>query len=101
MVLSITRRTAELELRCHSAEAILAILMAIPDQRAVGLLTELSEDTNIRSILDRIRGGAFGLQSTNPTPQNASAETSGGAKLDGVETSERSDQRLPIKYCLL
>lgn len=58
-----------LESRCHAAEAVLGILLSLPDQRAIGLLTELSKDLFVRSVLDQVNSSAFGprgRQSTSP-----------------------------------
>jgi len=80
-----------LETRCHNVEAVLGILLALPDERATSLLTELSDDPYARRILDQVNTSAFGPsgrasipETLKPNLQSSSAEssTSTGRKLE-------------------
>jgi len=70
-----------LESRCHAAEAVLGILLSLPDRRATSLLSELSEDLFVQSVLDQVNRSAFGPQGRPTSPGldlelNSSAGTS-------------------------
>lgn len=51
-----------LEERCHAVEALIGILLSIPDERAVSLLSELAEHPYARSMLERVNESAFGMR---------------------------------------
>jgi len=56
-----------LESRSHDAEAVLGILLSVPDQRATGLLSELSKDPFVQSVLDQVNNSAFGPRGRGST----------------------------------
>lgn len=51
-----------LEERCRSSEALIGILLSIPDQRAITLLSELSKNAHASSVLRQVNSGPFGLR---------------------------------------
>jgi len=55
-----------MESRCHAVEAVLGILLGLPDQRAVSLLTELTEDPYLRSVVLQVNASAFGPRNWPP-----------------------------------
>jgi hypothetical protein len=64
-----------LEARSHAAEAVLGILMSIPDQRAISLLTEIAEDSFARSVLEQVNNGVFGLRGREPEAVQAESSS--------------------------
>lgn len=48
------------ETRLHEVEALLGILVSLPDSRATSLLSELSQDAFARDILSRVNHSPFG-----------------------------------------
>jgi len=69
-----------MESRCHAVEAVLGILLGLPDQRAVSLLTELAEDPYLRSVILQVNASAFGprnwpaLSAQEPSSSSESKE---------------------------
>lgn len=51
-----------LEERCHAVEALVGILLSIPDKRAVSLLSEIAEHPYARDVLEAINNSAFGMR---------------------------------------
>jgi len=73
------------ETRCHAVEAVLGVLLGLPDQRAISLLTELSEDPYAARVLDQVNTSAFGSRGRNSLPSvqdETSAEPSKGSASD-------------------
>jgi len=64
-----------IETRCHDVEAVLGILLGIPDQRAISLLTELCEDSYVRKVIDQVNTSAFGTLGRNSVAPNAEEPT--------------------------
>lgn len=64
-----------LESHCHAVEALLGILLSLPDRRAITLLTELSDDPYARTVLDQVNASAFGYRGRELREPKASAST--------------------------
>jgi len=79
-----------LESRCYAAEAVLGILISLPDQRATDLLTELSDDRFVQNVLDQVNRGAFGLRGREPTLPELDLElkSSAGSSRDAPTYSD-------------
>jgi len=73
-----------LEARCHNVEAVLGILLSLPDERAISLLEDLADDPYARGVLEQVNTSAFGpsgreamMESSQSNPnQPASADSS-------------------------
>jgi len=89
-----------LESRCYAAEAVLGILISLPDQRATDLLTELSDDRFVQNVLDQVNRGAFGLRGREPTLPELDLElkSSAGSSRDAPTCLSESHSR---SLCLL
>jgi hypothetical protein len=59
------------ETRCHDVEAVLGILLDLPDQRAISLLSELYEDPYVRKVFDQVNASAFGPLGRKPVTPKA------------------------------
>jgi len=73
-----------LEARCHAVEAILGILLSIPDERAVNLLTELAEDSFAKDVLEQVNNSRFGLRGRLTGEESQASTSSESASLGDV-----------------
>jgi hypothetical protein len=64
--MTVSRYLHALEERCHAIEAVVGILLSIPDQRAISLLSELSEDPFVRNVFEIVNNSSFGLRGRRP-----------------------------------
>ena len=77
------------ETQLHEVEALLGILLSIPDNRAVTVLADIAEDSFARHIIERVNRSQFGPMGraavTATSTQSASSSDAGNNGNDDGE----------------
>lgn len=69
-----------MENRLHEVEALLGILLSIPDNRAVTVLSDIAEDPFAKKIIERVNHSPFGPlgRGTSPIPSQSASSSEAG-----------------------
>ncbi|CAG7850422.1 SubName: Full=Uncharacterized protein {ECO:0000313/EMBL:CCA69624.1} [Serendipita indica DSM 11827] len=83
---------SDLEMKLHQMEALIGVLLASNDPRAVSLVADISQDSAARDILQRVDSSAVGTRQLSQEPTNARSGSASVGKRIATELADSTQE---------